>query len=234
MVWLRLAITIWVLSWPGGIAGLGVLNSVLSGFAALAPQPCRWAIGEPGGCIGIPGLGVAARGCPMLVTGASAVQRRRALVAASQWDSLFTRYPHRQVDLQQRSRRHPTRLFLEQWQCVSHRLADPVPARWQLDDCIPDRHTGRRSASTTWANRLCERVRADHPTRPAVSFLMLPRCGGDRTGDECGRGAHLRDLHGSGPAPTEHAMCSQATYCHFPYKLAKKPDCPSGAASLKA
>ena len=88
MVWLPLAITIWVLSWL--VKSLdGVLGSVLFGIAAVAPQSMAPAIGQLGS---IPGLGVLIVAAFMLLTGAlvSNVAGRWLL---RQWDGLFTRIP---------------------------------------------------------------------------------------------------------------------------------------------
>ena len=88
MVWLPLAITIWVLSWL--VKSLdGVLSSVLFGIAAVAPKnmgPMIESLRE------IPGLGVLIVATFMLVTGAlvSNVAGRWML---KQWDGMFTRIP---------------------------------------------------------------------------------------------------------------------------------------------
>lgn len=88
MVWLPLAITIWVLSWL--VRSLdGVLGSVLFGFAAVAPESMAPVIGQ---LRNIPGLGVLIVAAFMLVTGAlvSNVAGRWLL---KQWDGVFTRIP---------------------------------------------------------------------------------------------------------------------------------------------
>jgi uncharacterized membrane protein len=88
MVWLPLAITIWVLSWL--VKSLdGVLGGVLFGIAAVAPASMAPMIGRLGN---IPGLGVLIVAAFMLVTGAlvSNVAGRWLL---KQWDGLFTRIP---------------------------------------------------------------------------------------------------------------------------------------------
>ena len=88
MVWLPLAITIWVLSWL--VKSLdGVLGGVLFGFAAVAPASMAPGIGRLGS---IPGLGVLIVAAFMFVTGAlvSNVAGRWLL---KQWDGLFTRIP---------------------------------------------------------------------------------------------------------------------------------------------
>ena len=88
MVWLPLAITIWVLSWL--VKSLdGVLGGVLFGIAAVAPASMAPMIGRLGN---IPGLGVLIVAAFMLITGAlvSNVAGRWLL---KQWDGLFTRIP---------------------------------------------------------------------------------------------------------------------------------------------
>ncbi len=66
MVWLPLAITIWVLSWL--VKSLdGVLGGVLFGIAAVAPASMAPAIERLGS---IPGLGVLIVAAFMLITGA--------------------------------------------------------------------------------------------------------------------------------------------------------------------
>ena len=88
MVWLPLAITIWVLSWL--VKSLdGVLSSVLFGITAVAPENMAPMIGR---LRDIPGLGVLIVATFMLVTGAlvSNVAGRWLL---KQWDGLFTRIP---------------------------------------------------------------------------------------------------------------------------------------------
>jgi len=88
MVWLPLAITIWVLSWL--VSSLdGVLGGVLSGLAAVTPQSLAPLIER---LRNIPGLGVLMVAAFMLVTGAlvSNVAGRWWL---KQWDRLFTNIP---------------------------------------------------------------------------------------------------------------------------------------------
>ena len=88
MVWLPLAITIWVLSWL--VKSLdGVLGGVLFGIAAVAPASMAPAIERLGS---IPGLGVLIVAAFMLITGAlvSNVAGRWML---KQWDGIFTRIP---------------------------------------------------------------------------------------------------------------------------------------------
>ncbi len=88
MVWLPLAITIWVLSWL--VKSLdGVLGGVLFGFAAVAPENMGKAAGQLGR---VPGLGVLIVAAFMFITGAlvSNVAGRWLL---KQWDGLFTRIP---------------------------------------------------------------------------------------------------------------------------------------------
>ena len=88
MVWLPLAITIWVLSWLVGSLD-GVLGSVLSGLAAVTPDSLAPLIGR---LRTIPGLGVLLVAAFMFVTGAlvSNVAGRWWL---KQWDRLFTTIP---------------------------------------------------------------------------------------------------------------------------------------------
>ena len=88
MVWLPLALTIWVLSWL--VKSLdGVLGGVLFGIAAVAPASMAPAIERLGS---IPGLGVLIVAAFMLITGAlvSNVAGRWML---RQWDGMFTRIP---------------------------------------------------------------------------------------------------------------------------------------------
>ena len=88
MVWLPLAITIWVLSWLVNSLD-GILGSVLSGLAAVTPNSLaptfEW-------LRSIPGLGVLLVASFMFVTGAmvSNVAGRWLL---TQWDHMFTRIP---------------------------------------------------------------------------------------------------------------------------------------------
>jgi uncharacterized membrane protein len=88
MVWLPLAITIWVLSWLVNSLD-GVLGGVLSGLAAVTPQSLAPLIER---LRNIPGLGVLMVAGFMLVTGAlvSNVAGRWWL---TQWDRLFTNIP---------------------------------------------------------------------------------------------------------------------------------------------
>lgn len=88
MVWLPLAITIWVLSWLVNSLD-GVLGGVLSGLAAVTPQSLGPMIDR---LRAIPGLGVLMVAGFMLITGAlvSNVAGRWWL---QQWDRLFTHIP---------------------------------------------------------------------------------------------------------------------------------------------
>lgn len=88
MVWLPLAITIWVLSWLVNSLD-GVLGGVLSGLAAITPQSLSPLIER---LRSIPGLGVLMVAGFMLITGAlvSNVAGRWWL---QQWDRLFTNIP---------------------------------------------------------------------------------------------------------------------------------------------
>ncbi len=88
MVWLPLAITIWVLSWLVNSLD-GVLGGILSGLAAVTPQSLGPLIER---LRNIPGLGVLLVAGFMLVTGAlvSNVAGRWWL---KQWDRLFTNIP---------------------------------------------------------------------------------------------------------------------------------------------
>jgi uncharacterized membrane protein len=88
MVWLPLAITIWVLSWLVNSLD-GVLGGVLSGLAAVTPMSLSPVFER---LRNIPGLGVLLVAGFMLVTGAlvSNVAGRWWL---TQWDRLFTTIP---------------------------------------------------------------------------------------------------------------------------------------------
>ncbi len=88
MVWLPLAITIWVLSWLVNSLD-GILGGVLSGLAAVTPQSLGPLIER---LRNIPGLGVIMVASFMLVTGAlvSNVAGRWWL---KQWDRMFTHIP---------------------------------------------------------------------------------------------------------------------------------------------
>jgi len=88
MVWLPLAITIWVLTWL--VKSLdGVLGGVLYGIAAVAPASMGSSIGR---LANIPGLGVLFVATFMLVTGAL-VSNVAGRWLHKQWDGLFTRIP---------------------------------------------------------------------------------------------------------------------------------------------
>jgi len=88
MVWLPLAITIWVLLWLVGTLD-SVFFGVLSGFSAVAPSAMGPMVER---LHGIPGLGVVLVAAALLLTGAlvSNVAGRWWL---RQWDTLFTNIP---------------------------------------------------------------------------------------------------------------------------------------------
>ncbi len=88
LVWLPLAITIWVLLWLVGLLD-GIFVGLLSGVQAVMPEPVSRLV-EP--FKHIPGLGVVLVFASLLVTGAlvSNVAGRWWLL---QWDRLLTRIP---------------------------------------------------------------------------------------------------------------------------------------------
>lgn len=88
LVWLPLAITIWVLLWLVGLLD-GIFGGLLTGLAALTPNSAGTAIEL---LRHIPGLGVVLVFSALLVTGAlvSNVAGRWWL---QQWDRLFTNIP---------------------------------------------------------------------------------------------------------------------------------------------
>jgi len=88
LVWLPLAITLWVLSWLVGAMD-GIFANVLNGVSSVLPQ----AVGEPfQHLLQIRGLGVLLVFLVLVVTGAFASNvAGRWLV--NQWDKLFTHIP---------------------------------------------------------------------------------------------------------------------------------------------
>ncbi len=88
LVWLPLAITLWVLLWLVGVLD-AILGGFLTGVGALTPDSTRNFLTQ---LRGIPGLGVVLVFSALLVTGAlvSNVAGRWWL---AQWDRLFTHIP---------------------------------------------------------------------------------------------------------------------------------------------
>ncbi|NBW49363.1 MAG: DUF502 domain-containing protein [Betaproteobacteria bacterium] len=88
MVWLPLAITIWVLLWLVGLLD-AVFAGVLSGVSAITPTTSAPTIER---LHGIPGLGVVLVFAALLVTGAL-VSNVAGRWWVKQWDKLFTNIP---------------------------------------------------------------------------------------------------------------------------------------------
>lgn len=88
MVWLPLAITLWVLSWLVGMLD-GLLANVLSAFSAVAPQSMGPLLER---LRNIPGLGVLIVFAAMILTGAL-VSNVAGRWLVKQWDRLFTHIP---------------------------------------------------------------------------------------------------------------------------------------------
>lgn len=88
LVWLPLAITLWVLLWLVGVLD-AILGGFLTGIGALTPESTRSVLAT---LRGIPGLGVVLVFSALLITGAlvSNVAGRWWL---AQWDRLFTHIP---------------------------------------------------------------------------------------------------------------------------------------------
>jgi len=88
LVWLPLAITLWVLAWLVGVLD-AILGGFLTGVGALTPESTRSFLAV---LRGIPGLGVVLVFSALLITGAlvSNVAGRWWL---AQWDRLFTHIP---------------------------------------------------------------------------------------------------------------------------------------------
>ena len=88
MVWLPLAITIWVLLWLVGMLD-GVFGSLLTGIAAVSPDALAPLLDQ---LRHIPGLGMLLVATVMLVTGAL-VSNVAGRWWVRQWDKLFTHIP---------------------------------------------------------------------------------------------------------------------------------------------
>lgn len=88
MVWLPLAITLWVLLWLIGLLD-GVFNALLSAVVALMPASVGGLIAPLGH---IPGLGVILVAVALLLTGAL-VSNVAGRWWVTQWDRLFTHIP---------------------------------------------------------------------------------------------------------------------------------------------
>ncbi|OYU42512.1 MAG: hypothetical protein CFE44_23580 [Burkholderiales bacterium PBB4] len=88
MVWLPLAITIWVLLWLVGLLD-AVFLGIVSAIAAVAPASADAVLGR---LQHIPGLGVVLVASVMLVTGAL-VSNVAGRWWVKQWDKLFTNIP---------------------------------------------------------------------------------------------------------------------------------------------
>lgn len=88
LVWLPLAITLWVLSWLVGLLD-GILGGLLTGIAALTPTSTSHWIER---LRHIPGLGVVLVLTVLLLTG-SLVSNVAGRWWLTQWDRMFTRIP---------------------------------------------------------------------------------------------------------------------------------------------
>jgi uncharacterized membrane protein len=88
LVWLPLAVTVWVLTWIAGVLN-GVFESLLSAAIAVLPAAARAPLEELGG---IPGLGVLLLLLTLLLTGMF-VANFVGQWWLRQWDALMSRIP---------------------------------------------------------------------------------------------------------------------------------------------
>lgn len=89
LVWLPLAITVWVMSWLVGLLD-GIFASLLTGIAALLPAPAPYPVLDH--LRAIPGLGVMLVFLTLLFTGAL-VSNVAGRWFVRQWDRLFANIP---------------------------------------------------------------------------------------------------------------------------------------------
>ena len=209
LVWLPLAVTIWVLQ-----AVLGLLDGVfvwlLAGSQVVLPEG---ATRSSSMLRKIPGLGVIVMLVGLLLTGVFATNIVGQWCAAPGAPAAQPD-PDRQVDLQlgEAGLGHAV---LEQRQRLSRGGAGAVPAR---------RLPGRSPSSP--ASRAARRrmhLRGDYlsvyvPTTPNPTsgfFLMVPRSDVDRAGDERRRGAEVRDLDGRRRAADAHRPGRRRCRCEI-------------------
>ena len=168
LVWLPLAITIWVLLWVLGLMD-GLFAWLLSGSQAVLPEACASLIEM---LRHVPGLGVVVLLLVLLLTGLFAANIFGQWFAAPM-EPPAAQDPDRQVDLQlgQAGVGHAV---LEQRQRVSRGRAGAVPARRLVDHRLRHRHARRRGGRAPASAHLSVYV----PTTPNPTsgfFLMMPR-----------------------------------------------------------
>ena len=138
LVWLPLAITIWVLLWLMGLLD-GIFLGLVSALQAILPDPLAGLLET---FKHIPGLGALLVFAGLLITGAlvSNVAGRWWL---AQWDRLLTHIPVFKTIYNSVKKVSDT-LFSSNGNAF--RTALLVQA-WRLDDCVSDRHARGRSSA---------------------------------------------------------------------------------------
>jgi len=137
LVWLPLAITVWVLNWLYGVIE-GVFVGLLGAVGVMMPAGHSWldTLGE------YHGLGVALMLVLLLTTGAF-VSNVTGRWWVKQWDRLFTHIPIVK-SIYTSVKKVSNTLFFEQRECIQAGIAGAIPPKGLLDHRLPDGRAPRR------------------------------------------------------------------------------------------
>jgi len=137
LVWLPLAITLWVLSWLVGALD-GILANVLFGLGSVLPQVHTDSLQQLNG---IKGLGVVMVFLVLVLTGALASNVAGRWMV-KQWDKLFTHIPIVK-SIYNSVKKVSDTLFFKQRKCVSQSCVVAIPTPRYVDHCLSNRHSPR-------------------------------------------------------------------------------------------
>jgi uncharacterized membrane protein len=203
LVWLPLAITIWVLAQVLDVVN-GVFGSMLAALALIMPASLREAILE---LRHVPGLGLVILVGGLLATGVL-VANIFGQWLLTQWDRLMSHIPIVK-SIYSSVKQVSDTLFSSSGNAFRTAVLVQWPREGQLDHRLRHRHARAATSPATCAVRNTSASTCPpRPTPRAGYFVMLPSDCIEAAEHERGRGAQVRHLHGRGhcrPAITNRA-----------------------------